>query len=185
MRYLRTVFTCRFDPALAKWLVENKYPFAIDGENQHLIAFNLSYARMQELVPTFSIREFDIDNYPNSRSAQSVLYKYVDSAIGGNAMVTGEYFRRKYYGQKVMVPSRHELVRKTFFDVDYSDAVEARDHICFDLYGLDAHNPTITVDFEKMEVSEDSPVPLSSTLIKIISFLLSKNFLTYRLIKVV
>ena len=166
MRYLKTVFSCRFERALARWLVEEQYPFAIDGENQHLIAFNLSYVRMQEIVSIFHIREFDIDNYPNTRSALSVLYKYVDSTVGGNAMVTGEYLRRKYFRQNVWVPCRYDLVQRAFFDEEYHDAVEARDHICFDLYGLDACNPTITVDFEKMEVSEGSSVQQSSTLIK-------------------
>lgn len=166
MRYLKTVFSCHFDRGLAKWLVEEKYSFAIDSVNGLLIVFNLSYARMQEIVSTFRIREFYIDNYPNTRSALSVLYKYVDSAIGGNAMVTGEYFRRKYYRQNVMVPCRHELVHRAFFDEEYHDAVEARDHICFDLYGLDACNPTITIDFEEMAVSEDSQTPQTTTLIK-------------------
>ena len=166
MRYLKTVFSCRFDRVLAKWLVEEKYPFAIDNANGLLIAFNLSYVRMREIVSAFHISEFDIDNYPNPRSALSVLYKYVDIAIGGNAMVTGEYFRRKYYRQNVIVPCRHELARKAFFDEEYHDVVEARDHICFDLYGLDASNPTLSVDYENMAVTEDSPATQSTTLIK-------------------
>lgn len=142
MRYLNTVFYCRIDKGLAKWMRQEHYPFAIDIENNRLIAFNLSYAKMQEIVADFQIREFDIDVTPNSRSPHYALYRHVDSTLGGNAMVAAEYYRRKYHGQKVRVPSRHELVRKAFFDEGYPDAPDARERICFDLYGINSTNTT-------------------------------------------
>lgn len=150
MRYLKTAFYCRLDKSLANLLRRERYPFAIDIESNRLIVFNLPYARMQEIVADFQIREFDIDVNPNSRSPHYALYRHVDSAIGGNAMITAEYYRRKYHGQNVRVPSRHELVRKAFFDEDYPDSQDARNRICFDLYGINACHPTEVVEADNL-----------------------------------
>lgn len=150
MRYLTTVFSCRAEKFIANWLPKEHYPFAIDIENNRLIAFNLSYAKMQEIVADFQIREFDIDVNPSSRSPHYALYRHVDSAIGGNAMVAAEYYRRKYHGQKVRVPSRHELVYNAFFEKDYPDAEDARNRICFDLYGINACHPTEVVEADNL-----------------------------------
>lgn len=153
MRYLNTVFYCSIYKDLAKWMRQEHYPFAVDRENNRLIAFNLSYARMQEIVVAFRIREFDIDVNPNSSSPHAALYKHVDSAIGGNAMVAAEYYRRKYHGQKVRFPSRHELVYNAFFEKDYPDAEDARNRICFDLYGIRACNPSMTENIDDISES--------------------------------
>lgn len=150
MRYLTTVFSCRAEKFIANWLRKEHYPFAIDIESKHLIIFNLPYSRMQDIVADFQIREFDIDVNPNSRSPHYALYRHVDSTIGGNAMVATEYYRRKYHGQKVRVPSRHELVRKAFFDEGYPDAQDARERICFDLYGINASSPRLMADIENL-----------------------------------
>lgn len=153
MRYLNTVFYCRIDKGLAKWMRQEHYPFAINIESNSLIAFNLSYAKMQEIVTDFQIYEFEIDLNPNSRAPYAVLYKHVDSLIGGNAMVASEYYRRKHHGQNVRVPSRHELVYKAFFEKDYPDAEDARNRICFDLYGIRACNPSMTENIDDISES--------------------------------
>ena len=153
MRYLNTVFYCSIYKDLAKWMRQEHYPFAVDRENNRMIAFNLSYARMQEIVVAFRIREFDIDVNPNSRSPHGVLYKHVDSTLGGNAMVVAEYYRRKYHGQKVRVPLRHELISKAFFDEGYPDAHDARERICYDLYGIRACNPSMTENIDDISES--------------------------------
>lgn len=159
MRYLTTVFSCRAEKFIATWLRKEHYPFAVDRENNRMIVFNLPYAKMQNIADEFKIREFEIDLNPNSRSPHGVLYNHVDSALGGNAMVAAEYYRRKYHGQNVRVPSRHELVRKAFFDEGYPDARDARERICFDLYCINACHPTEVVDVDNLP---DIPAPLSA-----------------------